>query len=387
MAMSLLRGIASVIACLLSSLISCVALNISQPYRIYFLLPILVPAALSFFTINDINVALPGLGLGSVWGHAGFIQVANMISVLYIEQWVLHPTTHPKPWDLHAAYKIWSNPQLLHTPRAIPGAPMMRTRPSRTAFLIRRLAELLILFLVARYMMVPLLPGAFAPLTVADFSATKQSYVRRLLMGSAITVRETLLRCVFAVHWIWSNSAVLHLAQTFAAILFSCVLRWDEPWEWPPLFGNPAEAYTLRYFWSRFWHRLVYRPYKNYGLWVSRRVFRFPPGGTWEKIVVLSLVFFLSGAVHSLVSWQTGRCEVWRDALWFSMNGGATMIEMVATNCWTAYLGRNKMLMEWSRVAERWGVYKAIGFLWVFAFMFWSVPKWEYGKIYCAARA
>jgi hypothetical protein len=69
------------------------------------------------------------------------------------------------------------------------------------------------------------------------------------------------------------------------------------------------------------------------------------------------------------------------------MNAGATMMEMVATNCWTAYLGRNKVLMEWSRVAERWGVYKAIGFLWVFAFMFWSVPKWEYGKIYCAARA
>ena len=110
MTMSLLRGIASVIACLLSSLISCVALNVSQPYRIYFLLPILVPAAFSFFTINDINVALPGLGLGSVWGHAGFIHVANMISVLYIEKWVLHPTTHPKPWDLHAAYKIWSNP-------------------------------------------------------------------------------------------------------------------------------------------------------------------------------------------------------------------------------------------------------------------------------------
>ncbi|KAJ5643426.1 uncharacterized protein N7484_005933 [Penicillium longicatenatum] len=386
MAMSLLRAVVSVAALLLSSFISCVALNVSQPYRIHFLLPILVPAALAFHTINDINLALPGLGLGIVWGHATTIHVTNIISVLYIERWVLHPTTHPKPWDLHAAYKIWSNPQLLHTHRAVPGARMMPTRPSRTEFLTRRLFGLLVLFLVARYMMAPLLPGAFEPLTVTDFSVTKQSYIRRVIMGSEITVRETLLRCVLAVHWIWSNNAALHLFHTVVAILFSCVLRWDEPWEWPLLFGNPAEAYTIRYFWSRFWHRLVYRPYKNYGLWVSRRVFHLPRGGTGEKITVLSLVFLLSGVVHSLISWQMGRCEAWRDTLWFFMNAIAAMVEMVAISCWTAYIERNKMLIEWSRVAEKWGVYKAIGFLWVFGFMFWSVPKWHYGKIYCAAN-
>jgi hypothetical protein len=81
-----------------------------------------------------------------------------------------------------------------------------------------------------------------------------------------------------------------------------------------------------------------------------------------------------------------GRCEAWRDTLWFFMNAIAAMVEMVAISCWTAYIRRNKMLMEWSRVGERWGVYKAIGFLWVFGFMFWSVPKWHYGKIHCAAN-
>lgn len=29
-------------------------------------------------------------------------------------------------------------------------------------------------------------------------------------------------------------------------------------------------------------------------------------------------------------------------------------------------------------------LYRSVGYAWVFAFLFWSVPKWEYGKVYCA---
>lgn len=388
--MSIFFGTVSIISLLLSSLISCVALNVSQQYRIYFLLPIVIPAAISFFSINYINVLLPGFGMGSFWGHAGTIHVANMTSVLYLEQWVLHPTSNPRQWDFHAAYKIWSNPRLLHTPRAVPGSPIVHSRPSRKKFILRRLSELLVLYLIAQYIAVPLLPGAFAPLTLSDFSAHKQSYFRRLFLESdtaPITTRETLLRSVFAVHWIWANFAAMHIAQTAAAILFSCILRWDEPWEWRPLFGNPLEAYTLRRFWSRFWQRLVYMPYKNYGLFIARRVLRLQEGSIWEKVVVLTSVFLLSGTVHSLVAWQNGRCEFWRDTAWFLMNSIAATVETVVENCWKAYTGKRKGLLEWDRIMNRWGAYKVIGFVWILGFFFWSVPKWEYGKIYCAAAS
>lgn len=30
---------------------------------------------------------------------------------------------------------------------------------------------------------------------------------------------------------------------------------------------------------------------------------------------------------------------------------------------------------------------RVIGYIWVFGFMFWSVPKWQYPKVYCVLEA
>ncbi|KAK3338685.1 membrane bound O-acyl transferase family-domain-containing protein, partial [Lasiosphaeria hispida] len=48
----------------------------------------------------------------------------------------------------------------------------------------------------------------------------------------------------------------LTAAHDFFSVIFICILRWDEPHEWPPLFGSLSEAYSLRRFWGVFWHSL-----------------------------------------------------------------------------------------------------------------------------------
>ncbi|OBT74656.1 hypothetical protein VF21_07014 [Pseudogymnoascus sp. 05NY08] len=59
-----------------------------------------------------------------------------------------------------------------------------------------------------------------------------------------------------SVQWIWSSYVVLTLSHDILAIFFVTLLRWDQPSQWPALFGSIAEAYSLRRFWGVFWHLL-----------------------------------------------------------------------------------------------------------------------------------
>lgn len=366
----------------LSSVISCVALNVSQPYRVYFLPVIVLPAILSFTTLNYLAF-LPDLN--QLWGHLVIIYIIHITSVLYIEKWTL---PRPEKWDLHAAYKIWGNPRLLNTPRAVPYAPRMQQQhTSRSRFVLGRLFKLLVYYLVNTYLVSRIFPEAFKPFSIFEFAPQQEVYFRRLLLAQspAVTVRETLLRAVFAVRWIWANFMGLEFAHAGVAILFAVILRWDEPHEWPPLFGSPLEAYTLRQFWGRFWHRIVYRPYTSHGLWASRRVLRLRAGSAAEKLFVSAFVFLLSGLAHSMVTRQAGiRCACWRDTWWFALNFVAAAGETAVGKGMRSVAKKT----EWGTVLERWrmsGAANVLGFVWVFGFFFWSVPMWEYAKIYCVA--
>lgn len=381
--MELMLGIVPTTYFLLSAFISCVALNVSQPYRPYFLLPILFPAFKSFISMNYLDVIIPGLA--QIWGQTVLIHLVHITSVLYLEKWKLHPKS--TNWNLHAAYKIWGNPQLLNTHRQVRNARNnLSPNLSRIRFLAHRCLQLAILYLAHKYVVTKIFPDAFMPLFIDSFAPAQEKYISRLFTFR-LTIYETLLRAVVAVHWIWINVFGLHLTQTAVAILFSVILRWDEPCEWPSLFGSPFEAYSLRRFWGQFWHRIVVRPYTTYGLHVSRAC-GIPVNSTAEKLVTAVFVFLLSGIAHSLVTWQTIGCGYWRDIHWFLMNAVAAVGEtLVAKWCkrMVAYETKGEMKKQ-KPAGKSFCLHRVLGTIWVFLFFFWSVPKWEYGKIYCVAR-
>ncbi|KAJ5338657.1 hypothetical protein N7452_005385 [Penicillium brevicompactum] len=358
-----------------SVFLACAALNTSQSKRWYFCLPIVLCGAIGFLASEELDEILPGLG--QLWGHALVSHVIHNTAVLYIDKWTLQPSHESQGWNIRAAYKICVNPQLLGTHREVPHARPVSTSPSRFAFLRRRLGQLLLLQLINEFVVTPAYILSFAPISADDFSPIKTVYLRRLFVGPQVTKFETILRAAFAVRWIWDNYVGLCYAQTALAILFSVILRWDEPWEWRPFFGSPLEAWSMRRFWGRFWHRLVYRPYTTWGLWFSREVVRISPGSLGESASVVMLVFLLSGAIHALVTWHATGCGYWGDIQWFLLNGvvvaGETMIAKPLLRC----------LSTEENKASRGLWFQLAGYVWVFAFLFWSVPKWEYGKIYC----
>jgi hypothetical protein len=107
------------------------------------------------------------------------------------------------------------------------------------------------------------------------------------------------------------------------------------------------------------------------------RRFHLRPGSYEYKVFIAFVVFVFSGLSHGLVSWQIGRdgrTDVW----WFMVNFLACSAETVFLQCLSFAPGYSK---ELQLIRESWfgGL---VGRTWVFAFFFWSVPKWQYPAMY-----
>jgi hypothetical protein len=396
--MSLLKTIAKHLALLLVPLIYLAlsdiafyhSLNLpSQKQRLYFLPPFLLFSVLSF-QASKYFWFIPGLG--SLWCLAVSLKILHTISVLHIEKWPVPQLPPGKAltrkqkfvWHFRAAYRIWGNPQMLRTIASKEDEKKPKeTQQSLSVFLFLRLIKLPIYY----YIHFRILPAAFAETLVEyipqDLSSEEQILIRRLFyVYSEVTARELVVRAYMAVYWIWESLVYLDGANSILACFFVLV-GLDEPRDWPSLFGNPTAITGLRTFWSRFWHRVAVRPYSNYGKVVARFL-GLGDKSIGCKTVVAFVVFALSGISHSAVSWQLGQKEWWLDVWWFLMNFLGCTGEVVFLGCVRSLAKKIGWSRELTLIEESW-FGRFVGYAWVLAFFFWSVPKWKYPAMYQTA--
>lgn len=192
-----------------------------------------------------------------------------------------------------------------------------------------------------------------------------------------MTKRETLIRTWMVFHFVWSAWAVITGLHHALSIVF-VGLGLDAPQDWPPLYGSVYQMYSIRRFWGKFWHRIVYRTNLGWGSLVSRKILRIPAGSAIDRLVISFLVFFISGVIHALVTIRLGfTCGYWEDIAWFCLNFAALISEGYAQRL----IYRSRLLRG---IFETSCAGKGIGTIWVFLFFFWSLPKTQYPKIMCA---
>ena len=153
------------------------------------------------------------------------------------------------------------------------------SRKTPLIFVTSRLLKFLVYWLLTVHLFTPLIVLIFGPVEPWEFDHYAQTYFRRLPLCETrepVTIRETLIRAVFTIRWIWLNFVDVDAAHTFLSIIFVGILRLDTPEEWPPMFGSPLEAYSIRRYWGRFWYRLVYRPYHGLGKVVAASTLQRP---------------------------------------------------------------------------------------------------------------
>lgn len=342
--------------------------------RSFFFLLYLYFAMLSFLA----STRFPLTFLASLWAQSMALNMVHVFSVLFIEE-------VPAPWmnkssvlskrSICSTYRLWANPQLL--PAAKPSSDKSDHEVTRPVFLLLRVAKLFLYYFVHKRVFPVVYSETIRQILPSDVA--QPALLTRLAWG--ITPRETVMRSYMAVYWVWDS--LVYIDGTNAALaLFFVGVGFDQPGDWPQLFGSPGEIRGLRSFWGRFWHKLAMRPYRNCGLVVSNTLNRLPRSEPPERqaadVVVAFVVFFLSGLSHAAVSWRLGMHD-WLDVKWFLLNFVACFIEKVFLSLIHCIAVRQGLERELKMIQKSW-LAKLVAYGWVFGFFFWSVPLWVYPR-------
>ena len=166
------------------------------------------------------------------------------------------------------------------------------------------------------------------------------------------------------------------------SIIFIYVLKLDEPYEWPPIYGNLVEAYTVRRFWAHFWHRIVYAPFRAVADRLSARAFGEGNRGVARRLMNVTLVFLLSGLIHSTMDWNNGSCDCWASGVFYFVQPLGFVLESLAQFAWTPI--RKRVFVLGSRVPSI--LERALGYLWVWTWFFWLYPQRAVAEYNCRVK-
>jgi hypothetical protein len=198
------------------------------------------------------------------------------------------------------------------------------------------------------------------------------SFFRRL--PTSLHWLEIWYRAETAFDW---NIVSLWMYESFhsAFALFWVVSNIDAPEEWSmSLFGPLASAVNVRSYWGKHWHNYVYHSFSGHVKILTRNWLGFKRGRLGTRILENTLVFFLSGLMHSLVRWQQSPLgDVWAICLFYVGQMLPIVAESIVSHYW------RKGRKSWGIEADAKRVNRleyAVGYCWVMGWFMWSVPKY-----------
>ncbi len=344
-------------------------------FRNAFLLPAWTMLVASFMSIHQTN--LPQ----SMQSEFGILLIVTFLWF----PWLIHSRKEPLRVNngrgggitrsLNTAYKIYNNPRQLSHVSKDPGAKKM----TLLWFALQRLLQAAAFYLLG-WMINRSLARVFASCTPDDFSPSHQHFLRQLVSGS-MTRHDLAVRASVLIYWLNGCIVPPSVCHSLLSILFVAVLRIDDVDEWPPLFGNPCHAYTLRRFWGRFWHQLFSPAAVMWAKTILRKALPLEASSLLSKFLVAFLVFTLSGLAHMAVSWQLGDCHLIGDLFFFWENFTIITLETVALSAAKKMLPLPSPHNRLARMLAGF-IFKAAGYLWVSAFLLRALPRYLYPKIY-----
>lgn len=307
-------------SCAVSIASFCASIRLEPRARLL-LAPLLLGSALISLRSSRRLVWLNGAD--NLWALLMCSWILHSVSALYIESVtpdIVFDGSMSHISSLHATYKLFNDPRgISRRPAAAEGLARHRSRHApegKLSFSLKRLCKAVSLLLANGTIIGPFISSRFL-FEASDFVSYKQMYLRRFMLQAfgqmsashCITWRETQLRALMAVNWIWTAYVMIEVCHCVLALLFVSVVRLDEPEEWPPLFGNVYEASGIRRFWTRFWHTLHARSCLTIGAAVMENApgLRFlEPNSRLYKTAMALWVFVLSGLCHTLADCVCG---------------------------------------------------------------------------------
>ncbi|KAF2429806.1 hypothetical protein EJ08DRAFT_698067 [Tothia fuscella] len=176
----------------------------------------------------------------------------------------------------------------------------------------------------------------------------------------------------------------LFTAVHSTAALLAVSLHLSDPSRWTtPLFGDIREAYSVRRWYSHFWHKLLRKSFTHNSAWIAQKVLRMRSGTCQYRIVMLFLVFALSGLLHTAaLATNGGDCNDWMQ-MWYHFAIAVVMVlEDLVARVWCeglSYLG----------VRRGWWIVRGevlFGYVWLVLWFLEVMPLVFLPNIFCKAQ-
>lgn len=364
----------------LANMLTIIALHAPIRTRKYLLFPICATTIISVASLNGIET------FDFYMAVLVLTHLCRSPLILLVEECTL--IEGEKQWapfrgreSILTTYKIWYDPRGLNTKRLKQQTAMPITRLDLAKFTLQRAVQIAILWIINIYLIEQAFSYMFSKGTLEDLAPEKEPIFRRI---HNVTGEEVCFRSAMSVYWIWSAYYILSCCHHILAIVFCTILRFDHPDEWPPLFGVFFEAYTIKRFWGTFWHRLTPPTFGAWAQLFATKCLGLKTGSEATKHSIAFFIFAMSGLIHSLVGFIMHQTALQRDFTFFCKNYVAIVIE-IALQRYIEHLRATSItcLPTFPRFMTLM-LLKFLGFTWVFAFFFWSVPRWQYPKAHHA---
>lgn len=306
------------------------------------------------------------IGADSTFASLVVFYLLYSTKTLAFDQHTVNPELSTHDWSFVDCYRTWNNPRNLPLRLSTLEKDAPSDSKSRALFSFNQSMKAAALWAFEHFVFQKVFIHALGQVVVADFSPEME-------VAFQLSSHQIEVRAIMSVQWIWRAYFFLEFYHSLLAIVFVAILRFDYPEDWPPLFGSPMEAYSVRGFWGRFWHKLTIPTYVYYSRLVSRQFLGVQPGSSLEKTITALLIFTISGFSHALVGWALGDAALFRDVLFFE-------------TCFLAAAGETA-ISKMKVSSNLRGVFSPpsrtiAGMAWVFMFFFCISPIWIYPKVY-----
>ncbi|KAH6954448.1 membrane bound O-acyl transferase family-domain-containing protein [Fusarium avenaceum] len=306
----------------------------------------------------------------------------------------------PRNWTF--AYKMLFNARCLGTKWQVrhanpSGEATIKSEPSpRVKFILKRLGVLLLRYIFLCFYYDPsfhlYMPDG-VPWKQEDFSPSNQQLFWRFLFSFPdleAQARHFLTRGAFIRLYIVGDQLIpdYSILSSYHEILsiIAVGLHIDSPEEWPPLFGQIGQAYSVRRYWSHFWHLLVYRSFSAHAEYMTTKV-----TGTRKRTTIMryannALVFVLSGLMHAVVErtlnpGSCSRCGCWATFWRYSLQIVAMVAEELFQNV-TQEL-EHRLIPAQTRYKCVTTIHRVSGYTWVIFWTLWSKEFTFFPQAYC----
>ncbi|KAE8365522.1 membrane bound O-acyl transferase family-domain-containing protein [Aspergillus caelatus] len=251
------------------------------------------------------------------------------------------------------------------TPWEVRGTPRFEQVPSRGRFLIETVLYLTSEILILDALSLP--KGGRLEENALNFAWDRVRLLSRLqqISGEEISLR---LKALLGF-WLGTYYSIRVMHHILAIV--GVITGIKDVHRWPAIFGPLSQTYTLRRFWGIFWHQTLRQKSGSPAYYITYSVLGLSKRTAIARYFHLLLTFIMSAVIHLLAEeypWGIDWDRSGTTRFFVTQAFGILLEDLVQT----AFASHEPRSRWWS---------KAVGWVWVALFTFWSSPSHFYPRL------